>query len=258
MLIPSEPHAKDYETPHILNPGELLSADVFNENFDEIRKARESFKAEDLIGIWECIGYQKFVEGYQPPPENPLILSDDGLIFKSLPVDICFDDEIFYSENAPLYPFHHTNLGPCTWTTRANVLFYKDMTGRILTYHITKISDARITLELISTDYYSDEGYSVVVICDKISIPPANPKELAAIVIESDAVTLEWIDTSENESGFKIFCKYSIGEKWVKVIEVGMDMTQVTHNANGERWYRIKSYNEYGDSIGSNVVLVQP
>ena len=257
--------AEDYETPHILNSGETLSADVFNENFDEIRLARESFSEFDLIGKWNCTGYRKYIDGYTSVPENVWALSAAGLFYKSPTVEMEFIKGLFDTAGVTTeYPFYRDYRGPCMWEVAANVLFIKDTTNRVMAYNILPISKSRIMLRMVITQLTgispTELYYPLVVICDKTSIPPTMPENLG-FKLSGTEVALSWTDIAMDETEYRIYRKTEITGAWSLLDTVAK--SSITHTdtvslaAAPEYWYRVKAYNENGESIGSNVVYVK-
>ena len=70
------------------------------------------------------------------------------------------------------------------------------------------------------------------------------------------SITINWVDNSTNEDGFKIERRIA-STQFAEIATVGPDVTSYTDNAepiNEQVSYRVKSFNQYGDSAPSNEV----
>ncbi len=95
------------------------------------------------------------------------------------------------------------------------------------------------------------------------TIAPAAPSNLQTSNIGPNTVTLTWTDNSNNENGFKIERKtssiiigYTTGV-WGEITTVNTDITSYTDTsivAGGQYQYRIRAYNDIGNSAYSNTV----
>jgi hypothetical protein len=89
---------------------------------------------------------------------------------------------------------------------------------------------------------------------------PNNPSYLAAGIISSYQINLIWVDNSDNETGFKIERRIANGE-YVLLANVGRDVTfhsdiNSSGFASGTYYYRVKAYNNIGQSAYSNETSV--
>ena len=72
--------AEDYKTTHRLKAGDVISADVLNEMFDEVENAKKSIEAADLEGTWICTSIAPSDFRLQNSETDP-----DSLALPSLP-----------------------------------------------------------------------------------------------------------------------------------------------------------------------------
>jgi len=106
-----------------------------------------------------------------------------------------------------------------------------------------------------------DFGYGLVQAADALqyltngstSTPPNPPTNLSAIANSKSQITLAWIDTSSNETGFKIErCKGSTCTNFAQIATVSSDSQQYVDTGLTKRTtyrYRIRAYNSSGDSV---------
>jgi hypothetical protein len=88
--------------------------------------------------------------------------------------------------------------------------------------------------------------------------PPLAPSGLTASV-STKKVTLAWTDNSNNESGFKIE-RSTDGQNFAQIATVGANATKYTNTGVTKKtayYYRVRAYNNAGDSAYSTTVKVQ-
>ncbi|HYC55506.1 MAG TPA: fibronectin type III domain-containing protein [Candidatus Binatia bacterium] len=85
---------------------------------------------------------------------------------------------------------------------------------------------------------------------------PAPPANLTASTLSSSQIRLAWVDGSNDESGFRISRRTDIDTAWVDVATVGANSTGYTSSgltAGIKYYYRVRAYNDQGDSVSSNI-----
>lgn len=67
-------------------------------------------------------------------------------------------------------------------------------------------------------------------------------------------LTLNWVDNSDNEDGFKIDRKLTQTGPWAEIGQVGPNITTFADNVTDQQLYcyRVKAFNNAGDSPASN------
>lgn len=272
--------ASDFKIPHRFKAGDVISADVLNEIFDYIDSTQKTMTPSDLVGNWICSKYTTLSNSgitttYPPGYEvsngglfvsmQNLALSItedvDGSIKWSSPSRNAFNGAYVvtdgywnltgrYSDDCPGsgiidaiegdFAISYTNClsnlsgyGPATYTSQVS---------------INKISDSRLRFGSVQ---------SASLLCDLQSIPPENPSDLTISNTGMD-VALAWTDSSADESGFKIIRKDTLDGNWTEIAVTGANTSSYkdTVSTLGTYWYRVKSYNNNGSSLGSNVVKV--
>jgi len=92
-----------------------------------------------------------------------------------------------------------------------------------------------------------------------VKLPPLPPQNLRQTSVSETEVNLAWDDKSSNEDGFKIERKDSSGGNWNQIGTVGANITTFKNSGLSEAtnyYYRVKAYNDIGDSLYSNELSV--
>ncbi|MCX5859780.1 MAG: hypothetical protein NT056_07800 [Proteobacteria bacterium] len=88
---------------------------------------------------------------------------------------------------------------------------------------------------------------------------PSTPTGLTATQVAGPAVNLTWTDNSTDETGFKLDWSAD-GTNWYSLASLGANVTQYTDSsgvtAGSTYYYRVYSYNAYGNSGFSNAVSI--
>jgi alpha-tubulin suppressor-like RCC1 family protein len=86
-------------------------------------------------------------------------------------------------------------------------------------------------------------------------IPPITPANLSAILISPSRIDLYWQDKSNNETGFKIERKIDVAGSWIQIANPNANVisySDTTFSGLTSCYYRIKSFNDFGESAYSN------
>jgi subtilisin family serine protease len=85
--------------------------------------------------------------------------------------------------------------------------------------------------------------------------PPTAPSGLTATAVSKSQINLAWTDNSDNEAGFKIE-RSTDGSNFSQIATVGANVTAYSNTGlarNKLYYYRVRAYNDGGDSAYSNV-----
>jgi len=100
---------------------------------------------------------------------------------------------------------------------------------------------------------YSNTAWATTDACPPL--PPAAPSDLSATAASASQINLSWTDNSGDEDGFKVERSLD-GSTWTQVAAVGTNVTfyqDVSLTCGTTYYYRVKAYNEGGDSDYSNL-----
>lgn len=243
--------AGDYESAHRVEPGEIISADIMNELFDEIAESKRSMTVADLLGTWRGTFFSENGVSQEAPEwqAHPLL----GYLFLTN-VTITFStigngtNQLVTS--AP-NPFYSTDTNSSTK--------YFDVTEGSLwidgycPFTVDWISKTRIRLSRHAVWAYQPRLATL----DRQNVPPKKPKLLSADSSSKDVV-LTWQDCSDDETGFLILRRDTLSGSYSNINTATSSTTCWTNTVpvSGIYWFRISATNSWGSSVGSNVKRV--
>ncbi len=102
---------------------------------------------------------------------------------------------------------------------------------------------------------YSDYSNVASDTTPECPVPPDAPSDLVANAVACDQINLTWQDNSDNEDGFSVE-RSEDGVNFSEIDTVGPDVTSYSDTTVAESttyWYRVRAYNEYGNSDYSNI-----
>lgn len=253
--------ADQYSTTHRLKAGDVISADILNEIFDEIEKVNRHVQIEELVGSWSCTKYMNssYYGASDTAPTYQAADIDALWYFVSFPLSIVDDgDGTFSWASTGIDAF-----GPndnCSNTGNISVFqgdfavsFYQciDVAKNDLlvwAYDVTRKSSSQIKFKNASSG-------SINLVCDKLDLPPTNPDVLTSSGSGTN-VTLSWQDLSTDEVGFNVYRRDAIDKQFEKIATVPTDTVSYvdTVPGPGTYWYRVRSENANGESVGTNVI----
>jgi len=261
LLATSVVFAKDFETPHELQSGDVISADVLNETFAKLGNARKSVTTSDLVGTWTCYSYGDAQQSGDPAVQSHWVLSGDGGLYLQYSATITFGDdgdETYSLKTLDADPFVLTSALPVDepYEVIANMFCRKLGANSAMTYQVERISETRLVFRLLKVTA-SAAYHALTVILDKQDFPSAIPTKLRAIT-SGLTVTLSWTDSSDDETGFRILRRDTLTGTYSEIATADADATTYTDTLTiaAKYWYRVKATNANGDSLGSNVVKV--
>ena len=237
-------------------PGEVISSDMFNENFELLEETASGFENEKkLLGTWRC----DCIMGADYHGSLPL--SSDGLYRDGGEEIFTFSYTggqywvgsqnymLFTSQNQTPPMSHNYN---SLYKVIANIMLFDSPNGYTNYLRIHRKS----RYYMVMTRNY---GYIIDIWdCQRVDRPPEKPTDLNASETQPRDIALGWTDKSGDESGFKIYRRDTLTGPYNLIDTVSSDVTvyQDVVTAKGTYWYRVKATNAHGDSLGSNVAVV--
>ena len=262
LLISFPVFTDDLKIADDFKEGDILSAETFNQIFDTIERINRKITDNDLFGTWTC---------------NAMKMSSGGQA--DLPIGWINKDDLAHEISGVQVNFTQTIQGTTTGvnaitTSTPNPFFLGSsiqddaLNGNYLlnnnkiviksqeynTSGSIGYSRGSYSVELLSPTrlLLSDDDESIT--CDVASAVPAAPTGPTALN-EKTSIGLAWSDTSDNETGFKIYRKPDGSGEFTLLATLTTSSYLDTDTSEGVRYfYYIVSYNDKGESAKSKVV----
>lgn len=255
--------ADDLKVADDFKEGDILSAETFNQIFDTIERINRKITDDDLFGTWTC-GAMK-LKGRGTPSNLPVGWNIiDDLAYEISGVQVNFTQTV--SGTAP---------GANAITTSTPNPFFlgsgiddEALNGNYLlknnkiviksqeyvaagakydsrkTFSVEFLSPTRILM--------SDEDESIT--CDVASGVPASPTGPTAVNAKT-SIEITWADTSDNETGFKIYKRPDGSGEFTLLTTLTSSSYSDADTSEGIGYsYYIVSFNDEGESAKSKVV----
>ncbi len=250
----------DSETPHVLKPGDTISADMFNEIFDYINNVNKMITASELIGTWSCEFYTQAGTGC-------------GLVTSGGTLSTLGTDSLYYSNSTTIVMDRHDNgtylytstipnlffcgdsadngTGLGNWVVKNNVLFYDvykwgikgdpSVEAQLGYAKLKKVSDSKLLMEM-------PQSKTVFAECDKQNLPPKKPTSLTSEILSS-SITLTWTDSQTRAvTGYKVLRRTVVTDNFTTVSTISDNTTRTypddNVSADGTYWYRVRAYHD--------------
>ena len=260
LLFMTLAHASE-TIPYRFKPGGVISAEMMNEIFQKVNNVTEGFTSPDeLVGTWSCAEYNSQGGTALDCAGDSSWTTDSSGLFSTRVQTISA-----VSSSANTYQLTVSSGAPtrCGLASYANTPFtaqYTIVNGYLVwspPYGRPMIAISKVTPNKFKwTSLAVNNGQSMV--CTRTNLAPQIPTGLAAST-SGLAIGLSWTDTSSDEPGFKISRRDSLTGDWVELAATASDVTSYLDSVPvaGEYWYRVYSSNSNGDSLGSNLILVE-
>ena len=258
--------AEDYSTSHSFSAGDVISAEMVNEIFDDIENVTKVITESDFIGSWDIVQTTCKDGG----PGNCSSLTMTGMSNDANGITRSRSDTVTFTDDGDdTFSFSQTTYASLVRSGAGNTAgsggfavvngfgLFNDTTHGMGMFNVKEISPTRIVMTLLMS---GSASYNIIRL-DKQATPPSNPTALAATTTNLSNV-LTWTDNSSDETGFKVYKKTSATGSW-SLLDAGAGLTVIsdvttytdTVTEAGDYWYRVKANNiTNGDSVGSNVI----
>lgn len=253
--------SEDISPPHTFKSGDIISADMLNENFEDIAANQKFLSPSDFLGTWDCNAVSiKVPYSFELTECGWAIDSEDFSYNKNFIITFIDNGNGIYT-----YIANNQIFGDCEYSPDIeNTLPYKivgdsmyvkkviDMGGVITSWWpmAIKITNKSKTSFIAYINHTNTYWY-----CTKKNLPPKKPTNLSADA-SGFIVTLSWTDNSDDETGFNILRKDSLTGTYEYIANTSATSYPDTVSSTGIYWYRVQAINDIGDSFASNVVKV--
>ena len=262
LMISFSAFTDDLKVADDFKEGDILSAETFNQIFDTIERINRKITDNDLFGTWSCSAMKMSLGGEASLPNG--WINKDDLAHEISGVQVNFTQTVF-----------GTVPGVNAITTSTPNPFFLDspiddeaLNGNYLLKNNKIVIRSQAYISAGATNYqrgaYSveflspsrilltDEDESIT--CDVASGVPASPTGPTAVNAKT-SIDLAWADTSDNETGFKIYRKPDGSREFTLLTTLTNSSYSDADTAEGIRYsYYVVSYNDKGESAKSKVV----
>ena len=131
-------------------------------------------------------------------------------------------------------------------TVNANVKTYADTTLLPATPYFYRVRAFNIG---------GNSGYSNEANATTLPNPPKKPANLTATPVSNKRINLAWVDSSNNENGFRIERKKGVAGTYAQIAQVNANVktyVDSTLTASTAYFYRVRAFNTGGNSLYSN------
>ena len=250
-------HADDLNIADEFKPGDLVSADTFNQIFDTIEKINRTVVDSDLVGVWSCNAMTTRDTAGWTNKSLFYILENAQVNLTASSTATSLESAYTISTSSP-NPFKRTLASAFsgTYILYNNKLFTKqadETDARI--WDVNIISPTRFELTFLETSAQSfPTNYASFITCDSAEAVPAAPTAPTA-TNDKTGIKLAWTDSSSDGAGFNIYRKLS-AESEAKLIatQTAVTYTDTDLTEGQTAYYYVTAYNENGDSAKSKTV----
>ena len=264
---------EDFDNSYLAEPGDVFSADLFNEQHANIKNVLKTWSSIDLVGKWSCNLY-----------------TDDNNIWGSYAATFGAFDGIYKTSVPHVYTFKNDGDGTFSVESSINLGLIAGLGGGAKSYsligkvifssgtnaHFSPMSNTRFLLSMQSVWIESSYRKSVE-ICDKThqssnpnnnsdsetwqSLAPNKHPTGLSINLIGTTVSLNWTDNASNETGYKIYRKSTRKGSFSLIHTTAANISSyqdsISSSSTATYWYKIVPINATGDGKPSKALKVR-
>ena len=264
---------EDFDNSYLAEPGDVFSADLFNEQHANIKNVLKTWSSVDLVGKWSCNLY-----------------TDDNNIWGSYAATFGAFDGIYKTSVPHVYTFKNDGDGTFSVESSINLGLIAGLGGGAKSYsligkvifssgtnaHFSPMSNTRFLLSMQSVWIESSYRKSVE-ICDKThqssnpnnnsdsetwqSLAPNKHPTGLSINLIGTTVSLNWTDNASNETGYKIYRKSTRKGSFSLIHTTAANISSyqdsISSSSTATYWYKIVPINATGDGKPSKALKVR-
>mgnify|MGYP001357689724 CR=1 FL=1 len=250
-------YGEDFEPSHIVEPGDVFSADMFNQQHANLKKRLKAPSNLDLVGKWSC----------QETLFNPVSRTGFSSFESGLYAQNSVYVATFKNDGDGTFSVTNFTTGPVlngAYFVAGSAIFVEGSSSTEM-YTIQKYSDTRVSFRHDSS----------VIVCnlDEVSsnasaasnsgtwkkIAMAKPTRVSAS-LSGNNVSLSWEDNNSDETGFKIFRKNARDGSFLLIHTTSANTTSYVDSipdVSANFWYKIIPTNSSGDGKSSKTVKIK-
>lgn len=265
---------EDFDNSYLAEPGDVFSADLFNEQHTNIKNVLKTWSSVDLVGKWSC-----FLYSYDNSNIPKMTNSYDG-IYKSTGHVYVFKNDgdgtfsVSYEvENNSIL----THDGAGNYALIGDIIFKGEINSYSDMIMFNPKSKTRFVLHSPRFNPPGNIYNSAIEICDKThqssnpnnnsdsetwqSLAPNKHPTGLSINLIGTTVSLNWTDNASNETGYKIYRKSTRkgGFSLIHTTAANISSYQdsISSSSTATYWYKIVPVNATGDGKPSKALKVR-
>ncbi len=265
---------EDFDNSYLAEPGDVFSADLFNEQHANIKNVLKTWSSIDLVGKWSCFLYSSDNSNI-PKMTN----SYDG-IYKSTGHDYVFKNDgdgtfsVSYEvENNSIL----THDGAGNYALIGDIIFKGEINSYADMIMFNPKSKTRFVLHSPRFNPPGNIYNSAIEICDKThqssnpnnnsdsetwqSLAPNKHPTGLSINLIGTTVSLNWTDNASNETGYKIYRKSTRKGSFSLIHTTAANISSyqdsISSSSTATYWYKIVPINATGDGKPSKALKVR-
>ena len=265
---------EDFDNSYLAEPGDVFSADLFNEQHTNIKNVLKTWSSVDLVGKWSC-----FLYSYDNSNIPKMTNSYDG-IYKSTGHVYVFkndgdgtfsvSDEV---ENNSIL----THDGAGNYALIGDIIFKGEINSYSDMIMFNPKSKTRFVLHSPRFNPPGNIYNSAIEICDKThqssnpnnnsdsetwqSLAPNKHPTGLSINLIGTTVSLNWTDNASNETGYKIYRKSTRKGSFSLIHTTAANISSyqdsISSSSTATYWYKIVPVNATGDGKPSKALKVR-
>ena len=259
-------YADDLKVADDFESGDLVSADTFNQIFDTIENINRTVVDTDLVGVWSCTGISPRTDPEWGTNKGIFNVVENALVnFIASSSESSVEEAYTISTGVPNPFLIRQNFASFTDAFTASYVVYNN---NLITKHsaefksrvwgVNLISQNRFELIFLDNPGYTAQSeYAPVILCDSAEAVPASPTSPSvSIDAINKQLTIVWTDSSNDETGFKVYRKLSSETEYSLLTTLTGESSYAdpTATENLTAYYQITSYNDNGESAKSKTV----
>ena len=265
---------EDFDNSYLAEPGDVFSADLFNEQHTNIKNVLKTWSSVDLVGKWSC-----FLYSYDNSNIPKMTNSYDG-IYKSTGHVYVFKNDgdgtfsVSYEvENNSIL----THDGAGNYALIGDIIFKGEINSYSDMIMFNPKSKTRFVLHSPRFNPPGNIYNSAIEICDKThqssnpnnnsdsetwqSLAPNKHPTGLSINLIGTTVSLNWTDNASNETGYKIYRKSTRKGSFSLIHTTAANISSyqdsISSSSTATYWYKIVPVNATGDGKPSKALKVR-
>lgn len=265
---------EDFDNSYLAEPGDVFSADMFNEQHANIKNVLKTWSSVDLVGKWSC-----FLYSHDNSNIPNMTNSYDG-IYKSTGHDYVFKND---GDGTFSVSYEIRNNSILTHDGTGNYALIGDIIfkGEINSYgDMIMFNPKSKTRFVLHSPRFNPPGNiynSAIEICDKThqssnpnnnsdsetwqSLAPNKHPTGLSINLIGTTVSLNWTDNASNETGYKIYRKSTRKGSFSLIHTTAANISSyqdsISSSSTATYWYKIVPVNATGDGKPSKALKVR-